>query len=289
MSAQEIAVAAVDPIALEWIGAGRTGREAHWRALHGDAGLAGWLADLQPTHFHFGSEFCEHLLPSARTLRLALRRATAAALQFVLLTPVASPEVLRRLEALLPLLPEGTEVVVNDWGVGRLIAERFPACRITAGRILCRMVKDPRLAGPEWAQQCDHGLDSAPLMAVLRRIGVERLEIDLPLFAELDSLGRLPLPKAVHFPFFYIAKGRMCRPGSMSLARTERFAVGRRCRKECRNLAATASRPGRQDASTTLHVGNTLFCRHEEGAFGVLRKAWDARLVDRVVVPGEPL
>lgn len=289
MSAQEFAVAAVGPIPLAWTGGSRSERERHWRALHGDPELAAWLAGFAPTHFHFGSEFCEHLLPTARTLQSALRRAASAGLRLVMLTPVASPDVLRRLETLLPLLPEGTEVVVNDWGVGQLIAERFPACRTTAGRILCRMVKDPRLAGSEWSHQCDHGLDSAPLMAVLQRIGVARLEIDMPLFADAAALGRLSLPKAVHFPFFYVAKGRLCRPGSMSLARAERFSVGRRCRKECLNLAATAVRPGREDGWKTFHIGNALFGRHSGDMFRTFRNAVEERLVERVVVPGEPL
>ncbi|MDZ7854532.1 MAG: hypothetical protein U5L98_18340 [Halomonas sp.] len=118
----------------------------------------------------------------------------------MLLTPVAAPQVLDMLPALLQQLPEGTEVVVNDWGVGRLIARQYPTLRRAAGRILCRMVKDPRLPGAEWAPQCGYGFDSPSMQAVWRRLGVQRLEMDVPLFPDVDAFADLPLPKGVHLP-----------------------------------------------------------------------------------------
>lgn len=289
MNMTEFAVAAVNPIALDWIGASRPEREAHWTRVHCDPELASWLAGLTPTHLYFGSEFCEHLLPSGGVLQRVLRFAEGRALKFALLTPVASPDVLRRLETLLPLLPPGAEVIVNDWGVGRLVAERFPDLRAVAGRILCRMVKDPRLAATEWSGQCGLNLDSAPLQAVLRRIGIRRFEIDMPLFADAATLRSLSLPKGVHLPYFYVAKGRMCRPGAMAVTGTERFAVGRRCRKECLTLAATTARPGRSDNWPTLHVGNALLSRHSPEMSRTLRAAAGEGAIERVIVPGEPL
>lgn len=288
MNAPELAVAAVHTLDLQWVAASPAARARHWQRLHGDAELAAWLAPLQPTHLYFGSEFCEHLLPSVRALREALRQAEDVGLRLVLLTPVASPEVLVRLDALLPLLPAGSEVVVNDWGVAHELASRFPAVRPVAGRVLCRMTKDPRLdAG--WAGRCGHGLAAPTMRALFARLGIRSLEIDVPLFAGEAAFADLPLPTAVHLPYVYVAKGRMCRAGALAVEGPERFAVGRRCQKECLRFSALASRPGRADAGASVQLGNTLFSRHSAEMAHSLRQAVDGKRVARLVVPGAPL
>jgi len=288
MNVPELAVAACHALDLEWTAAPPAVRARHWQRIHGDAELAAWLAPLRPTHLYFGSEFCEHLLPSARALREALRQAADAGLRLVLPTPVASPAVLERLGALLPMLPAGSEVVVNDWGVAHELASRFPALRPVAGRVLCRMTKDPRLdAG--WAGRCGHGLAAPTMCGLLARLGIHRLEMDVPVFADEAAFADLPLPTAVHLPYVYVAKGRMCRAGSLAVRGPERFAVGRRCQKECLRFSASVSRSGRADAAASVQLGNTLFSRHSAAMARSLRQAVDGERVARLVVPGAPL
>lgn len=288
MNAPELAVTATRALALDWMAAPQQAREQHWQQLHGDAGLAAWLAPLKPTHLYFGSEFCEHLLPSVPALREALKQAQAQQLRFALLTPVASPDVLSQLDVLLPMLSAGMEVVVNDWGVAYQVATRFPALQSVAGRVLCRMTKDPRLS-QSWASQYGHGLAAATTRGLFERLGIHRLEIDMPLFADDDTLAEMPLPTAVHLPYVYVAKGRMCRAGALSVTGPERFAVGRRCQKECLRLSATASRPGREDACATVQLGNTLFSRHSDAMARALLAAVGKGQVARLIVPGESL
>lgn len=288
MNTPELAVAACHALDLTWTAAAPAARARHWQGIHGDAELAAWLAPLRPTHLYFGSEFCEHLLPSAPALREALRQAESAGLHLVLLTPVASPEVLARLDVLLTMLPPGSEVVVNDWGVAHELARRFADLRPVAGRVLCRMTKDPRLdAG--WAGRCGHGLAAPTMRALFARLGIRSLEIDVPLFADDAAFAELPLPTAVHLPYVYVAKGRMCRAGALAVEGPERFAVGRRCQKECLRFSALASRPGRADAGASVQLGNTLFSRHSEAMAHSLRRAVDSKHVARLVVPGAPL
>lgn len=288
MNVPELAVTATRTVDLAWAATSPDERQRHWQRLHGDAGLAAWLAPLQPTHLHFGSEFCEHLLPAERVLRQALRQADDAGLELVLLTPVASPDVLARLDGLLPMLPAGAEVVVNDWGVAHELATRFSALRPVAGRVLCRMTKDPRLDAGS-AGRCGHGLAAPTMRALFERLGIRRLELDMPVFAEDGALDSLPLPAGVHLPYVYVAKGRMCRAGALSMTGPERFAVGRRCRKECLRFSAEASRPGREDGCRMVQLGNTLFSRHSGAMTRALRQAAERGRVARLVVPGEPL
>jgi hypothetical protein len=264
-------------------------RADRWRGFLANAALAYRLAALPPTHLYLGSEFCEHLLPSTETLRAALDLAAGAGLNFALLTPIAAPATIHQLCELLPLLPPAAEVVINDWGVGHLLRERFPALRPAAGRILCRMTRDPRLPGAAWARHCVHGLHSGRLLSALRRIGIRRLELDVPPFATAQSFAHLPLPAAVHLPLAVVAKGRMCRLGSVSLAGPERFAPGRPCRKECLQLAADMTRPRFADASETLQLGNTVLARHTGDMAAAVAAAIAEGSIQRLIVPGEPL
>jgi hypothetical protein len=262
-------------------------RQAYWREKQGDPYLAGWLAAFAPTHLYLGSEFCEHLLPSPRAVNIGLRQAHERGLRFCLLTPVASPQVIRDLAALLPLLPEDAEVVVNDWGVAGLVRESHPALRRVAGRILCRMIKDPRLPGSDWAVQC--GFDFAPLQPLFERAGFQQMETDTPLFADGDAFSRLPLPWSVHLPWFFVAKGRMCRIGALRQQGPERFAVGRRCKKECLGVSARIERPAGPDHWESWQVGNTIFGRHSRAMVDAVMAAVAKGQVQRLVVPGEAL
>lgn len=265
-------------------------RLEQWARVLEDSSLAAWLAPLVPTHLYFGSELCEHLLPSRRSLAAACGLAASAGLALSLLTPIASPAVFRALdEELLPQLPAGAEVIVNDWGVARLLAKRFPHLASIAGRLLARMVKDPRLPGPEWAAHCQHGLHSESLCALLERLRVQRVELDVPLFATADAFARLPLPASVHLPFLVVAKGRLCRIGSRGLRDSERFAPGRPCKRECLHLSATLARSSGTERYETVQLGNTLLARHSEPMFAVVADAVAAGHVTRLIVPGEPL
>lgn len=288
MTQPRLAISLTRPAPLDWALSEPGMRRAGWSRLLDDVGLGGWIATLAPTHLYFGSEFCEHLLPGKRILLAGIDLARQHQLRFTLLTPIASPQVLRDLHNLLPLLPPSSEVIVNDWGVARLLRERFPALKACAGRILCRMIKDPRLGGTEWAAQCNPAIASSHFQAILGRLGLARLEMDVPIFASEATFANAPLPVGIHLPYAYVAKGRSCRPGSMSITGPERFAPGRKCKKECLTLTATTTRPNQHDRWPTRHTGNTIYSRHTDEMLAAVRAACEAGHVERLIVPGEP-
>ncbi|MBO3273630.1 hypothetical protein [Pseudomonas schmalbachii] len=286
-SPPELAVSAVNPASLLRMGEDKPSRLAHWLATLGDPDFARWLAGFAPTHFYVGSEFCEHLLPSTNMLKKAVDHARDLNLRIALLTPIASPQVMRALADLLPCLPEGCEVVANDWGVAHFVKEHFPALRLAAGRILCRMLKDPRLGQSNLPAQCD--FDPAPLRPMFARLGFCRMEIDVPLSVNSDTFSTLPMHTSVHVPFSCVAKGRMCRIGSLALQGPERFAVGRKCRKECLKISARLERPTASDTFSAYQLGNTIVSRHSREALGFVMSAVEQGRINRLVVPGEAI
>lgn len=276
----ELAVAVASPASL-FRGKGHE----FWLKTLGDRTLADWLAAYTPTHVYLGSEFCEHLIPTPGVLRNGV--AIARDLQCVvsLLAPIAAPKDLRALGNLLPLLPDESEVIVSDWGTAYFIRERFPGLRLIAGRVLCRMQRDPRIPATHSALAAS--FDPKPLGAMLARLGFVRMELDVPLSDPHGAFSSLPLPASVHVPFSCVAKGRMCRIGSTAMKGTERFAVGRRCRKECLRVSASLERPGAVDQREVYQLGNSIISRISDAMLAAVMNAVECGAISRLVIPGD--
>jgi len=283
----ELAVSLVNPAASFAIGTDKSVCQTHWLAALDDHDLAEWLSKFMPTHLYIGSEFCEHLLPTTLMLKNAITRAQEMDCRVSLLTPIASPQVIRNLARLLACLPDDSEVIVNDWGVGYFIKNHFAKLRLVAGRILCRMMKDPRLS--QAGSSTAFIFDPRPLAAMFKRLGVERMEMDIPIFADDNTFASLPMHTSVHVPFSCVAKGRMCRVGSTAIRGTERFAVGRACKKECLKISSELKRPGADTQYQMYQLGNTIISRHPKEMLALVRAAVEQGFISRIVMPGEAL
>jgi hypothetical protein len=246
------------------------------------------LAPLLPpgvraSHLYFGSEYCEHLFPEDDDLATALAQAERLGLRFVLPTPIASDRLLERIAAAASRLPAGSEVVVNDWGVAQLIHTQFPQLGIAAGRQLAKMIKDPRMPAPAWNKVYPSNYRAAPYARLLSRFGIGRVELDIPPFATADVFAVDALDVTVWAPYAYIAKGRICKTGSLGLDKPEKFAPGRACHREC--LGILEREP--EAAVTGLRTysrGTTMFYRHDAAMTQLLRDAAARGQVGRIVL-----
>lgn len=254
-----------------------------WRA----APVAG-VADRMVGRLHFGNEFCETLVPTPSTLDRAVDRAERAGVRISLLTSMVSDHGIAALRRLFPRLPAGSEVIVNDWGL-MVAMEDFPDLAPVAGRLLCKMIKDPRLPSAEWARLYPHGVFTPAFRGILDRFGVRRIELDVPPFADVADFRCDGLEVSVHLPFGYSVKGRACKIGSLHLADADKFATGHSCRKECLSYVGSLSRPADMAANDlpTFQRGNTVFYRHSsdmgEAVMAAVRDGW----IDRVVLAGD--
>lgn len=249
--------------------------------------VGGKLAAARIDRFYFGSEFCEHLLPTPMALAEAAAEAKAAGLALTLTTPLASDTALRRILRLLPQLPEDAEVVCNDWGVAALVGREQPTLRLVAGRQLCKLIKDPRLPSAQWLKLSPHGLASPAFVALLARLRLERLELDVPPFADAELFAGLPLPVHVHTGVGYVAKGRICKIGALASEGPRKFAAGAPCRRECLDYLATTRRDGAATDLATFQDGNTLFYRHSPAMAAALELAVGRGLIRRLIVAAE--
>ncbi len=297
------AAAAGGPAALEWAvsfteterlirfaeGLGAAGSDWPERFGLGWTGQSMLPGGRRLMRIHFGNEFCQRLLPSPTVLETVLGAVGASGLGFGLVLPVLTDEGLEKADRLLQRLPEGTEVSVNDWGLMRRLTRSFPRLRPTAGRLLCKMLKEPRAPSAAYLQLGGRGFMTPGLERLLERFGVDRLEIDVPPFARGQELsvprGRL----SVHAPFGFVTTGRICRIGNLHRPVEHKFAAGHTCARECLAYWCELS-PGRGPDEAKMSIfqrGNTIFYRHTTAMNEALAAAMAAGSMDRLVISGD--
>ncbi len=285
----ELAVSVCDPRKLVSL----AGAASLWPLLS----ALGWrerpyaeIPDDRPVaRLYFGNEFCDRLIPSQRALRQMVEFAERANMALTLLTPMISDRRIGRLRQLLGSAPVGTEVVVNDVGVLRMLARDFADLVPVAGRQLIKAIKDPRLPSGRWARINPCQVGGAALRRLLHGLGVRRLEMDVPPFARAVDLDPDGMRLSLHGPCGYVAKGPICRIGSLHLSGPDKFAPGHRCRKECLSYACDLARPPLADTRDlrTFQRGNTVFYRHGPELNETLWDAFSQARADRLVIAGD--
>jgi hypothetical protein len=163
---------------------------------------------------YLGNDFCEFLMPSAAQVRAGLSFCDKKGLSFALVLPWCTQSALERSRALISLLPAGTEVVFNDWGLPDLIRER--GLVPIAGRLITPHSADPRAdAFRQLGDQAfDRWLSASPLWTnefreILVKKGIERIEFDNTAQG-LDASCGQNLKGSLYYPYVYITTGRVC-------------------------------------------------------------------------------
>ena len=229
------------------------------------------LENYSVSRIYFGTEFCQRLLPSPEVIRNRYEIVKQHRVPFTFLTPYVTDDGISRVRKSLDSLSmltdseeDGVEVVVNDWGVLSLIRRDYSGLTPVLGRILSKITKDPRIDFQNH-EQFRHSLNVyqktnitiAAVRHMLRRFGVERVEIDMPdqrLQMDADGLG---IELSIHLGLNYVMTGRICMLGSLNASAGEKFKPARECQRECQKYRAFAENPllrGR-----VYHQGNTVF------------------------------
>ena len=249
-----------------------------------------YLAGLRPDwqRVYLGSDLCERLLPGPGLLRRWIGECTRLGLQVSLLSPALSDAGLQRLARRLPLLPAGSEVVINDWGALRHLRSHFAELLPVAGRALARMVKDPRLPDPRWTRLYPSAVGSQAYSDFLGRFGIARLELELPPFPQSGCLRVPGLAVSVYAPLGCSSKGRICRIGSLRQPRTDKFAAGHACGRECLSYFSRMRRdqPTARRDLQTWQCGNAMLYRQDADMNEELQAALSRGEIDRIVYNG---
>lgn len=253
---------------------------------------------VRPQRAYLGNEFCQYLIPARESFSKVCRELRERGLAITFLTPPvtdAGLDKLRPLFAWLAAQANGAEVVFNDWGTLQVLHEEFDALRPVRGRLLNKTMRDPRVTplynapdAPEGirASMQPDGLEMPSLQRLLRRYGVETVELDILLQDSTSDLRRLPFQVAFYFPYGFVTTGRQCMIGALHLEESERFRPMQRCQHECRLYLTEHRFVGTTlptDGTAFYQRGNTFFyCPDTEVLEGFLLGA-EARGVSRVI------
>ncbi len=247
---------------------------------------------------YFGNEFCEHLIPTPSLLARVYSAVQAKGLAFTLLTPSVTDDGIERLTPLFAFLAgreERSEVVVNDWGVLRLLRREFPNLARVLGRLLNKMLRDPLAA----AYYCLHPLTPKPTLSALRRSnltvpvyqaflkrsGIEMVEVDNVVQGTDMDFKELGFAAALYVPYGFVTTGRTCLFASLNQPKAKKFTVSATCSKECQRHYAECSYDGPPftgNPFVLLHRGNTVFyAQGEDLVRSALRHA-EATGIERI-------
>ena len=228
------------------------------------------------SRLYFGMEFCENLLPTPRQLRFALDFAKDHSLDFTFLTPVCFPATMEKVQPLLDMLPQGAEVVFNDWGMPGAIRER----NLTPvhGRLLCTLKRDPRmdLESDALAYFRSHNIQ-ANYCELLRESGVSRVEME-NVIQGFDMPADSGLDVSLYYPFVACSVTRKCIFANIR-STGGKFAISDRCERHCTAKQLHADVDG---AGITIR-GNVQFYEN-----GKVPENLDTARVNRLVFAPRP-
>jgi hypothetical protein len=225
--------------------------------------VAAQVGELVITRILYGTEFCEHLIPST-TIR------TACDLPFTLLTPYVGDRGLARLRPLFAELRDGDEVVFNDWGVLNVLRRDYPSLVPVQGRLLMKSLRDPRVMGiygeaPTTATLRvlqGSNLDNRAYTAMLSQFNVRLAEVDGLPQGNLFGAG---IDMAAYLPFGFISTARVCQAAGLGYSKDDKFQPAAACRHECQTFLLehtyTNSPFENRDQRFWLK-GNTYFYSH---------------------------
>ena len=151
---------------------------------------------------------------------------------------------------LLAILPDGTEVVFNDWGVLRIIRQQFPRLELVQGRLLTKLKRGPRIANvldklPAGALQHlkSTNLGVPVYQRFLREQNITRVELDNPIQG-LDLGGAPPdLKLSLYIPFAYVSTTRFCLVANCDLPEKKGVIGVFPCHQECQKYTFYLNNP----------------------------------------------
>jgi hypothetical protein len=253
------------------------------------------------TRVYFGNEFCQHLIPSLGKLRRVYEACKERGIHFSFVTPYVTDKGIKRLRPLLDFLAESTphtEVIVNDWGVLRMLRRNYPELEIVLGRLMNKMLRDPRVTGlyKQTAPETVIKTLNEPAMAAtlyqqfLTGLGVRTLEFDVLLQGmNFSSLADGGLTVSVYVPYGFVATGRVCMIGSLHLPKPKKFDVDIRCSFECQEYTTELhyTSPVNKVDQKYFQKGTTVFYTHSrEMLASTFEEALQGRIHRIIYQPG---
>lgn len=179
---------------------------------------------------YFGNEFCENNFLSLEQVNGIINFSREKCKKITFVTPFVTDKGMIAIERFLAVIPKGTEVVFNDYGVLPLLCDFTPVF----GRLLNRQKRGPRIVqlqdkipkkAFEYFQSCN--LDS--MEEFLRERNIERAEVD-NVVQGIRTKTKLKL--SLYYPYVYVSTTRLCLLNGIENIGRKKISIGP-CQREC--------------------------------------------------------
>lgn len=196
--------------------------------------------DSKYSRLYFGNEFCQRLTPSLEDFKVVKDFILKHKLDFTLVTPYVTNKGIDILRPILEYVIKNflrAEIVINDWGVLRLLRREFNYSNFALGRLLTKQKRGPRILNlknrvSETVIQHfqESNIDVPILSEFLVNNGIKRVELDnlLQGIARENSY----LKASLYFPFAYVTSSRFCLTASSERGLSSFRSISS-CNKEC--------------------------------------------------------
>jgi hypothetical protein len=243
---------------------------------------------IAPSRLYFGQEFCEYLIPSTDVLTQAYYYCRQLGWDFTYVTGCCTDAGVARQRANFAFLAEQdepVEVVVNDWGILRVLRREFPDLEPVLGRLLTKQKRLALHAGPKnpLAVNTDGmelsveeirehqvkalrntDLANEDYRQDLRDLGFGRVDVDIvPQGIDLPGLGS-GLDFGCYYPWGYVAGGRNCLTAGVIDPEREFVVLDKPCPRPCQRFNKSTARLHGDEI--VIQRGNSVFAFHSEYA-----------------------
>lgn len=231
---------------------------------------------------YLGDEFCERLLPHEKDIKTTLRFCQKEDMQFTLVTPYLTEHSLLRAQKLLTMLPEGSEVVINDYGLLSAVTHEKRTLVPILGRLLAKQKRDNRtlllrdkIPSAAWEYFQEANINVREFQNFLHEQGIHRVEIDNLVQGTRLKPGQMHV--TLHVPYVYVTTTRLCLvAGCDAIDKRREVSITRPCNRECLKYLFTLEDPS--FPSPLFMKGNAQFYRNE-----TIPEQGELNKIDRIV------
>ncbi len=250
------------------------------------ANLIPWCDSFTLNKIRIGNEFCERLFPSVNDVMKTVDLAGRLHLDPVLVLANLTDRGQEKARRILAALSKPIEIIANDWGTAILVAEHFPRHTLSAGRLLCKHLKEARISTPKEMPPANWPVTSAHFVRILNKLGIKRAEVELAPHTSVPTEMAPEIAITLHLNRGYSAKSHVCRVGSTRLPNEKKFVPGHLCRRECLDYETNVSKLQypKENGLGIFQRGNTWFYDYTDEMNASIAAAFRSGLIDRAVV-----
>ncbi|SCX95206.1 hypothetical protein SAMN02910292_00580 [Lachnospiraceae bacterium XBB2008] len=253
-----------------------------------------------PQYVYFGNSFCQYKMPGLQELKAMIDFCEQEDLKFVLVTPPLSAYGASLCKVFLEhfiAINAEFEIVINDFGMLKLINDMKYPGKVILGRLLDKTVRDYRITDlEEQNYYTEKGFDyfsslastSDSFSGFLIENNITRIEYDC---SQHIYKGNGLFRYDFIFPTEYITTGRICLFGLLERDDASLFDLDNSCTKQCNKVIQVLSHPisypkrnllGERIRNTTaIRCGNTVYNINNELNMG--------EYVDRIIFDADLL